>query len=106
MRAARLADCCCLFRPPHGLRPDRESIPSLQVTDLSSGWHDAGVVEGKNKLVPAISFKLKNNSDQSLTSLQVNALFRRVNEPDEWGSGYMKVTGSEGLAPGASSDHC
>lgn len=75
---------------------------TLAVTDVATGWHDAGVVDGKNKLVPAVIFTLKNNSDRELTTLQVNALFRRVNEPDEWGSGYVKVTGSDGLAPGAS----
>jgi hypothetical protein len=75
---------------------------ALQMSDVSTGWHDAGVVDGKNKLVPSVSFKLTNSSDQSLTSLQVNALFRRVTEPDEWGSGYVKVTGSEGLGPGQS----
>lgn len=75
---------------------------NLAVTDVATGWHDAGVVDGKNKLVPAVVFKLKNNSDQKLSTLQVNALFRRVNDPEEWGSGYIKVTGSEGLAPGAS----
>jgi hypothetical protein len=85
-----------------GCGPTVDLSKSLEVTDVATGWHDAGVIEGKNKLVPAITFKLKNNSDQSLTTLQVNALFRRVNEPDEWGSGYMKVTGSDGLAPGAS----
>jgi hypothetical protein len=75
---------------------------NLAVTDVATGWHDAGVVDGKNKLVPSVAFKLKNNSEQTLTTLQVNALFRRVNEPDEWGSGYIKVTGSDGLASGAS----
>ena len=84
-----------------GCGPTVDLSTSLEVTDVATGWHDAGVIEGKNKLVPAITFKLKNNSDQSLTTLQVNALFRRVNEPDEWGSGYLKVTGSDGLAPGA-----
>jgi hypothetical protein len=74
----------------------------LEVTDVATGWHDAGVVDGKNKLVPSVAFKLKNNSEQTLSTLQVNALFRRVNEPDEWGSGYIKVTGSDGLEPGAS----
>ncbi|MGE3179860.1 MAG: hypothetical protein AB7O32_20475 [Vicinamibacterales bacterium] len=82
--------------------PTVDLAKSLEVTDVASGWHDAGVVDGKNKLVPAIAFKLKNNSDQTLSSLQVNALFRRVNEPDEWGSGYVKVTGSEGLPAGQS----
>ena len=75
---------------------------SLELSDVSTGWHDAGVVDGKNKLVPSVSFKLKNSSDQSLVSLQLNALFRRVTENDEWGSGYLKVTGSDGLRAGTS----
>ena len=76
---------------------------ALEVLDVSTGWFDAGVVNGKNKLVPSVSFRMKNNSDQSLTVLQVNAVFRRVVEQDELGSGFTTVVGSEGLAPGATS---
>src|SRR5262245_14945383 len=75
----------------------------LQIELVSTGWFDAGIVDGKNKLVPTVSFKVKNTSNQRLSVLQVNALFHRVSEPDEWGSGLMTVAGSEGLAPGASS---
>ena len=75
----------------------------LQVLDVSSGWRDGGVVNGQNRLVPSISFRLKNLSSQQLNILQVNAVFRRVNDEEEWGSGFMTVAGSEGLAPGASS---
>lgn len=87
-----------------GCGPTVDLSKALTVTDVATGWHDVGVVDGKNKVVPAIAFKLKNGSDQELTSLHINALFRRVNEPDEWGSGFVRVTGSDGLAPGASSD--
>ena len=69
--------------------------------DVSTGWYDAGIVNGQNKLVPVVSFKLKNVSDQTLVSLQVNGLFRRVAEKDEWGSGFITAAGSDGLAPGA-----
>jgi len=72
----------------------------LEIQEVSSGWFDAGIVNGQNKLVPSISFRLKNVSDQKLTVLQINALFRRVTEKEEWGSGYLPVVGSEGLAPG------
>lgn len=58
-------------------------------------------MDGQNKLVPVISFKLKNMSDQRLGTLQVNGLFRRVGENDEWGSGFITAAGSSGLAPGA-----
>ncbi|MGH9144225.1 MAG: hypothetical protein ACRD2I_24060, partial [Vicinamibacterales bacterium] len=36
--------------------------------------------------------------------LQVNALFRRVSENTEWGTGFLTVVGSKGLAPGATTD--
>jgi hypothetical protein len=77
---------------------------ALQVQDVSTGWWDAGVENGQNKLVPSVTFTVKNVSDQSLKVLQVNVLFRRVTEKDtEWGSGLVTIAGSEGLAPGATS---
>ena len=77
---------------------------ALQVVDVSTGWFDAGIVNGQNKLVPTVTFKLKNVSDKPVTTLQANVLFHRVNSAEEWGSGFLKVAGSEGLAPGATSD--
>jgi hypothetical protein len=78
---------------------------ALQIEEVSSGWHDAGMTEGKNKLVPTITFKVKNVSDQALNVLQMNVLFRRVSEEaTEWGSGLVTVAGSTGLRPGATSD--
>jgi hypothetical protein len=84
-----------------GCGPSVDLTKGLQVLDVSSGWLDAGIVDGQNKLVPTISFKLKNTSDRKLTTLQVNALFRRVTEPrEEWGSGFLTVAGREGLLAG------
>src|SRR5262245_56435778 len=73
---------------------------AIQVIDVTSGWFDAGIVNGQNKLVPSVTFKLKNVSDRPVTTLQANILFHRVNSPEEWGSGFLRVAGSEGLAPG------
>jgi hypothetical protein len=73
----------------------------LQVAVLSTGWADAGRVEGKNKLVPALTVTLKNLSDQKLVVLQINAIFRRLNEKEEMGSALLPVVGSEGLTVGA-----
>jgi hypothetical protein len=86
-----------------GCAPTVDLKQNLEIVDLTTGWFDAGVVNGKNKLVPSVSFRLRNMSDQSLTVLQINALFRRVNDPEEWGSGFTTVAGSEGLGPGATS---
>jgi len=84
-----------------GCAPPVDLTRGLQVTIVNSGWFDAGIVNGQNKLVPTVIFTLKNLSDQKLVTLQINAIFRRVSENDEWGSAFMTVAGSGGLPPSA-----
>jgi hypothetical protein len=84
--------------------PTVDLTKGLEVTVVNSGWFDLGIVNGQSKLVPTIVFTLRNTSDQKLVTLQINALFRRVTENTEWGSGFLTVAGSQGLAPGATSD--
>jgi len=81
--------------------PTVDLTKALQVSEVSTGWHDAGVVDGKNKLVPSIAFKLTNTSSETLKALQVNAIFRRTGETEEWGSGWLSVARPDGLGPGA-----
>ena len=83
--------------------PNLDLKASLQVADVSTGWADLGVVNGQNKIVPSVTFTLKNVGSQSVPTLQSNVIFRRVGEDDEWGAGFLKITGSDGLAAGASS---
>jgi hypothetical protein len=73
------------------------------VQDVSTGWYDQGVVNGQNKIVPSITFSFKNAGTDTISTLQGNVIFRRIGEQEEWGSGFVRVTGSEGLAPGATS---
>ena len=84
--------------------PDVDLKKGLQIVDVSTGWYDAGIINGQTKLVPAIAFKLKNVSDQTLSVIQVNVLFKRVDNPAEWGSGFLTINGSKGLAPGATTE--
>ena len=83
--------------------PNIDLKSSLQVQDVATGWADLGVVNGQNKIVPAISFTLQNVGTNRITTLQSNVIFRRVGEDDEWGAGFLRVTGSEGLAAGTKS---
>ena len=78
---------------------------ALVATDVVTGWYDAGIVEGKlNKLVPSISLKLRNTSDSSLRSVQINAIFKRVNETEMWGEHFGWAVQSQPLAPGSTTD--
>ena len=78
---------------------------TLQVTDVTTGWYDAGLVEGnKNKLVPSISFRLKNAGESIEGSVQLNAVFRRIGEGEEWGSAFVRAIGPDGLGRGAATE--
>jgi hypothetical protein len=86
-------------------RPPVDLAKTLQVAELTAGWYDAGVVEGyKNKLVPSLSFRLKNAGEPIDGSVQLNAVFRRLGDSEELGSSFTRGIDSNGLAPGASTD--
>ena len=74
----------------------------LEPIDVITGWYDAGLVEGNlNKLVPSVSLKLRNKSDDPVRSVQINAIFKRVNEPEMWGEHFGWAVQGEPLAAGA-----
>lgn len=54
---------------------------TLQVTDLDGGFHDAGIVDGRNKLVPGVTFRLKKSTDDDIRPLSINAVFKKLPRP-------------------------
>jgi hypothetical protein len=82
-------------------KPTVDLTKSLQIDVVETGWYDAGIVNGQNKLVPAARITVKNNSDQTLVQLQINSLFRHGSDTEEWGSAFITAAGSDGLAAGA-----
>jgi hypothetical protein len=103
--AAALAVLTALSAAALACSAGADVTTAIQVLDVSTGWHDAGIVNGgQNKLVPSVTFRLKNVSDEPVTTLQANVLFHRVNSPEEWGSGFLRIAGSDGLAAGATTD--
>lgn len=69
---------------------------ALQVTDTSSGWFDAGIQNGKNKLVPSVTFKLKKNSGVDLSSVSLNVVFLFVGSQDHTDDVYVQSVPFEG----------
>jgi hypothetical protein len=81
----------------------REPITKLVApVEVKTGWFDAGVEDGKNKLVPTVMLTLKNVSSEPVANVQLNAVIRRMGETEEWGGAFQKVIGTDGIAPGAS----
>ena len=72
----------------------------VEPVDVRTGWFDAGVENGMNKLLPTVMLTLKNVSNEPVANVQVNAVIRRVGETDEWGGAFQKVVGTEGIPPG------
>jgi predicted transglutaminase-like cysteine proteinase len=80
-----------------------DAVAALEPLDVVTGWFDDGILEnGKNKLVPSVSMKLRNKSDKELKSVQINAIFRRVGEQEMWGEYFgWAIPRSAPLVPGA-----
>jgi len=68
----------------------------LQVTDVSSGWFDAGIQNGQNKLVPSVTFRLKKNPDVKLSSVSLNVAFMFTGSQDHADDVYVQSVPFEG----------
>jgi hypothetical protein len=79
----------------------REIEKELKITDVRTGWYDAGIVNAQNKLVPSISLKLQNLSQDEIDGVQINAIFKRVGENEMWGEHFVRAIGNDGLKGGA-----
>jgi hypothetical protein len=104
MRARRrnlsVSACLLAWVSVLGCSGTREVEKDLKLVDVSTGWYDLGVVNGQNKLVPSVTLQLQNVSEQDISRVQINAIFRRVGEEQAWGEHFVRAIGSEGLAPG------
>jgi hypothetical protein len=63
---------------------------ALQVTDVSSGWFDAGIVDGKNKLVPSVTFRLKKQSGVDISSVALNLVYKYVDNQETFDEVYVQ----------------
>ncbi len=70
---------------------------AVQVTDVSSGWFDAGVQNGKNKLVPSVTFKLRKNADVNLTSISLNLTFIFTDSQEHADDVYVQSVPFQGV---------
>lgn len=79
------------------------SVPlteAISLEDVVTGWYDAGVTDdGKTKIVPSISMRLRNKSNVHLGTIQLNCIFKRVGDPEEWSTALVRAASE--LPPGA-----
>lgn len=82
-----------------------KAVASLEPVDVVTGWFDDGIIAGgKNKLVPSVTLKLRNKTDQPIRSIQINAIFRRVGEQEMWGEYFGWAVPRTPLPAGAATN--
>ena len=69
---------------------------AVQVTDVSSGWFDAGVQNGMNKLVPSVTFKLRKTREVDLSSLSLNLTYKLIGSTEHADDVFVQNVPFEG----------
>jgi len=89
-----------------GCDASADAVAALEPVDVVTGWFDEGILEdGKNKLVPSVTLKLRNKTEEQLKSIQISAIFRRVSEQEMWGEYFgWAIRRDPALAAGAETD--
>lgn len=77
---------------------------AFMVEDIVTGYHDGGTAGGQHRLLPTLAFRVRNASQETISSVQFNAVFRVVGEEEELGSQLVRGITGDGLAPGATSE--
>ncbi|MBA2356076.1 MAG: hypothetical protein ACR2LU_13285 [Luteitalea sp.] len=79
------------------------SVPvqdALEVLEIKTGYDNGGRAAGQNRLLPAITFKVRNRSSGSVRSVQFNAVFRVVGDTEELGAQLVRGIDWSGLGAG------
>ncbi len=89
-----------------GPQPD---LKSVKLIPGISGYYDAGVVregpeKGQNKLVPAVTFQLKNEGSLPIEYLDLVIAYWRITDDGEKDSKLIQGIGRTPLAPGATTE--
>jgi hypothetical protein len=85
-----------LFAGAGGCTEPVDLKSALEVTDASAGWFDAGVVNGQNKLVPSVTFRLRKQPDVELSSVSLNVLFKRAGEDAPYDEVFLQRVTPDG----------
>jgi len=75
---------------------------SVRVEDVSGGWFETDAANGVTRLLPTVSFQLRNVSSAPLASVHVNVMFRRMGDQAAWSDVFRRAVTSSALASGTS----
>ena len=89
-----------------GPTPDLTAVKLIpQMTGYVDGGFTAeGVYAGQPRILPSVTFVLKNEGTLPIEYVDLTVAFWRVSDDGELDSKFIKAMGAQPLAPGATSD--
>jgi hypothetical protein len=84
--------------------PGVDLSTALAVTDIHSGYFDNGFKDGQHHLLPSVSFRLRNQSEADLTSIQLTVQFWKDGADGELDSRPLTGVSTDPLLPGAETE--
>ena len=90
-----------------GCGPEPDLTAALKVVPQISGYYDDGIVQagpdiGKTRILPSVTFQIKNEGALPLEYVDITVIFR--NAEQEKDSKLLHTIGRDPLAPGASTE--
>jgi hypothetical protein len=82
----------------------RIDLSTLEVTEAFTGWYDNGVKDGKNHLVPSVTFRVRNGGAVPANHVQLTVSFWMEGDDGEYDGREVVGIGPTPVAPGASSE--
>jgi hypothetical protein len=75
--------CAILALAVSGCGPGIDVKQVIQIMVVSGGWYDAGLKDGKNKLTPSVTFRVKKSIDDPVSPLALNLAFKKITPKGE-----------------------
>jgi hypothetical protein len=65
---------------------------TFRIVDVHGGYFDAGVVNGKNKLIPTVVFRIEKTINEAVRPVSVNVLFKKIvpDGEEEWDDVFLQ----------------
>jgi len=51
---------------------------TFRIDGVTGGYFDAGIVDGRNKIIPTVMFSIEKTTDAGVRPLSVNVLFKKI----------------------------
>lgn len=86
---------CSLAPAGAGCTSSVDVKEAIEIVESQGGWYDAGIKDGKNKIVPSVTFRLRKKPDLDVSGVALNVVFRHPPAPgttteEDWDEVFLQ----------------